>query len=135
MSRSRKTLSGALILGVLGALALWLAASPWSEASDPARTQTDCPGVDRAFEEAGVEPIEFDNGCPEQLAGDVSEAIERADDPRLEAVIEALEEGRIQEGQDPYTYPPDLREALGLEGKPPPGYDPGELGYGLGPLK
>ena len=119
MSRSRQPLTAALILSVLGALALLLGTSPWSGSSEPVRVESDCPGVDKEFEEAGIEPIEFDNGCPEQpneLAAGASEAIQPANDPGMKAVIQAQEEGRIQEGQDPYTYPPDLRKTLGMKG-------------------
>lgn len=79
---------------------------------------SECPEANAVFEEAEIPPPDFYSECPDPdvLRADIeSTTLSEADAQRAQAVVDALEAGVIREEQDPRTYPPSLREALGIE--------------------
>ena len=74
----------------------------------------DCPDANAALRQAGRSvPDQYGPGCPtpEQIHKYLDQPL-RTPPPPPSILRQAEREGRIHEGQDPSTYPPDVKQAI-----------------------
>lgn len=79
--------------------------------TDPGVPASECPDANAALEKAGLPvPDEYAPGCP--TAQDINERRGLTEAPPPAVLQEAAKKGLIHEGQDPATYPPEVRDAI-----------------------
>jgi hypothetical protein len=81
------------------------------QVADTGMAASECPEANAALEKAGFPvPDEYAPACP--TTKEVRRQIESTVETPPAALREALEEGVIHEGQDPKTYPPEVKQAI-----------------------
>lgn len=115
MTRQSSTCAALVLLAIVS-FGLPVALGQGEEEPAAGVPASKCPEANAVFEDAGVPvPDQYIPDCPDKTTVGEELANTWQDTTKADAVMDALKAGKIEEGQDPFTYPEALQDELELD--------------------